>query len=486
MTTIKIKYQLEDNKKDLLRNYLKQFSNCLHVVYNRMKEQKYSGKQIRNIPFSLNNLNLLDTWLIENTIKEAERICASEKADQNIVFGGKTNLLKRQKNLISKSEWQDIRLGQINVVGEACKHGNRKFRIADDLNHILFQPASLKRKSDNMKLVMPNLKKGIKKILTKLKDLQNACSIPISYKLDLNYVYLTFDESKVFDKKIEIQKTKNRVFAIDLNPNYIGWSIVDWHNEREFDIVKSGCYSFKSLNDKQFALKLTKKQRKELKQKERLALTAKAKIKNVYFNNKRKHEIIEVAKDICKIAQQNGCNLVIVEDLNIKSQDRGIGRKKNRLCNSFFIRNAFVNNLNKRCNILGLKFLKVMPQYSSFIGNFLYRSLNLPDPILASIELGRRGYEFNAQYLEKSKEKSKNIIQPDLMKFDDLLSKSLEEFRLDRENFKDLISLYYVFNKKDSKMMYRVPFRKDLRWSKFKTEKSQLSKLNISLSSLQF
>lgn len=46
-----------------------------------MKEYKYSGKQIRNIPFSLNNLNLLDTWLIENTIKEAERICASEKAD---------------------------------------------------------------------------------------------------------------------------------------------------------------------------------------------------------------------------------------------------------------------------------------------------------------------------------------------------------------------------------------------------------------------
>lgn len=164
MTTLKIKYQLEDNKKDLLRNYLKQFSSCLHVVYNRMKEQKYSGKQIRNIPFSLNNLNLLDTWLIENTIKEAERICASEKADQNIVFGGKTHLLRRQKNLISKSEWQDIRLGQINVVGEACKHGNRKFRIADDLNHILFQPASLKRKSDNMKLVMPNLKKGIKKI----------------------------------------------------------------------------------------------------------------------------------------------------------------------------------------------------------------------------------------------------------------------------------------------------------------------------------
>lgn len=126
--------------------------------------------------------------------------------------------------------------------------------------------------------------------------------------------------------------------------------------------------------------------------------------------------------------------------------------------------------------------LKVMPQYSSFIGNFLYRSLNLPDPILASIEIGRRGYEFNAQYIEKTKDKSKNIIQPNLKKFDDLISKSLEEFGI-RENFKDLVDLYYVFQK-DSKMMYRVPFTENCRWSKFKTKKSQLSKLNISLSSL--
>ena len=142
----------------------------------------------------------------------------------------------------------------------------------------------------------------------------------------------------------------------------------------------------------------------------------------------------------------------------------------NRLCNSFFIRNAFVSNINKRCNIDGIRFLKVIPAYSSFIGNFLYRDLKLPDPILASIELGRRGYEFNAQYIEKSKEKSKTIVQPSLQKFDDLISKSLEEFGI-KESFKDLIDLYYMFQK-DPKMMYRVPFAKDNKWSKFKTKKS--------------
>ena len=307
--------------------------------------------------------------------------------------------------------------------------------------------------------------------------------MPITFSIDQEYIRISFEEAKLFEKKENNQK-KNRVLAVDMNPNYIGWSVVDWKSERNFEVVNAGCYSFKFLNDKQFALKLTKKQREELDRKERLELTNKAKTKNIYFNNKRNHEMIEVAKDICNIAKSCQCEMIVVEDLNIKSQDRSKGKKLNRLCNSFFIRNAFVSNLNKRCNIDGIKFLKVMPAYSSFIGNFLYRSLNLPDPILASIELGRRGYEFNAQYIEKSKEKSKTIVQPSLKKFDDLIHKSLEEFGI-KENFKDLIDLYYLF-KKDPKMMYRVPFRNDLKWSEFKNQKSQLSKLDVSLSNLCF
>ena len=59
----------------------------------------------------MNNLELLDTWMIENALKEAERICASKKNEKRIVFGGKKNLLRRQKNLISNEEWKDIRLG---------------------------------------------------------------------------------------------------------------------------------------------------------------------------------------------------------------------------------------------------------------------------------------------------------------------------------------------------------------------------------------
>lgn len=398
---------------------------------------------------------------------------------KNVIFGGKSNFIKRCQNKISKDEFKANRIEPLWICGEATHyHGNRKFRIQDDLKSILVKP----NKKTKIYLALPKLKKNYEKILKRLCKHAAIDDMPITFSVDQEYVRISFEEARLFKKKETAQK-KDRVLAIDLNPNYIGYSIVDWNNERDFDVVKTGCYSFKSLNDKQFALKLTKKQREELSKEERIVLTSKAKAKNIYFNNKRNHEIIEVAKDLINVAKSYQCNLVVVEDLNIKGNDRGNGKKLNRLCNSFFIRNAFINNLNKRCNIAGIMFLKVIPSYSSFIGNFLYRGLNLPDPILASIEIGRRGYEFNAQYIEKTKEKSKTIVQPSLQKFDDLVSKSLEEFGI-KESFKDLIDLYYLF-KKDPKMMYRVPFRSDLKWSKLKTKKSYVSKLDgFSLSSL--
>ena len=73
--------------------------------------------------------------------------------------------------------------------------------------------------------------------------------------------------------------------------------------------------------------------------------------------------------------------------------------------------------------------------------------------VLASIEIGRRGYEFYNQYISKTKQIKKNIVRPNLSMFNRLYLKSLEEFKL-QPTYKDLIELYYFFKK--SKMMYRL------------------------------
>ena len=83
--------------------------------------------------------------------------------------------------------------------------------------------------------------------LKSLYELSLSNSISISYKLDKDYIYISFDESKLANKKSE--QIPNRVLGIDMNPNYIGWSIVDWKSSSGFNVVESGVYSFKKFSD---------------------------------------------------------------------------------------------------------------------------------------------------------------------------------------------------------------------------------------------
>jgi hypothetical protein len=96
----------------------------------------------------------------------------------------------------------------------------------------------------------------------------------------------------------------------------------------------------------------------------------------------------------------------------------------------------------------------VTPNYSSFIGNFLFRNLKLPDMVLSSIEISRRTYEFNGQYINKEIKKQKNIVIPNWTDFKNTIIKSLEEFNMNAK-FADLKEIYYFLKK--SKISYRFP-----------------------------
>ena len=129
--------------------------------------------------------------------------------------------------------------------------------------------------------------------------------------------------------------------------------------------------------------------------------------------------------------------------------------KFNRLTRNQWCRELLENNITKRCNIYNINIIKVKPEYSSFVGNFIFRQVsNMPDMVLASIEIGRRGYEFNSQYIDKTKNKKKNIVFPNISDFDDLYTKSLEEFSI-KEKYDNMVTLYSYI--KNAKMTYRVP-----------------------------
>lgn len=425
MITLKLKYSVENEEiKNQISSFQRQYSSCLHFFFNRYVEnQKVSEIELRNLSKSLNHIELLDSWFIQCSIKETKQLYETRKNLKSLddskrfklIFGGKNLFTKRNKCLISKEEFKEQRLSPLYSIGESGRYSNRKFRIKSSLNEISFQP----NRKEHFILNLKGIKGNKLSTLRKLFELQCKKDITISYKLSSEYLYLSFEEEKL--STFKSSKIENRILALDLNPNYIGWSIVDWKSSNEFNVVSKGIFNLTYLNKK--------------------------------TSNKKKFENLEISKNLISKAIHYQCSIVSMENLTIESSDKGKGRLFNKLCNNDWLRTTLRNNLLKRCNLFGIKFLEVRPEYSSFIGNFLFRSLDLPDMVLASIELSRRAFEFYGQYISKKLKIQKNIIQPNLSDFKTLYTKSLEEFGL-QDVYKDLVELYYFLKK--SKTMYRL------------------------------
>ena len=434
MQTIKLKYECDCS--GLIQEYINQYNHVYRVAYNRLN----NSESVSYSKLKLNNIDLLDSWFIQSAITEAKNKINQTGINSKIIFGGKSNFIKRCKGKITKEEFLSKRYIPLCSYGEQKSgtkvvHGNRKFKLNQELNQI-----TLKLKNQKVILKLQQIKSSnLKWLLTKVYKQQVLDDCPIQYKIDKNYVYISFEETIIQKQHKSYKQLDNRILGIDLNPNYIGWSIVDWKSESQFKVINSGVYSLKDINDKEYEFK-----------KQKLDSSDPVRI---YLNNKRKHEVIEIVKNLVNKALYYKVQLVSIEDLSIQSRDNKKGRRFNKQVNNQWIRNEFINNLNKRCNIFGIKILNVKPEYSSFIGNFLFRSLDLPDPILSSIEIGRRGYEFYNQYVTKVKEIKRNIIQPDYNKFNYLITKSLEEFGLLNE-FSSLVEIYCLLKK--SKRTYRL------------------------------
>ena len=388
MMTLKLKYSFENlQDKDLIHSYMNQYNHVFRVAFNKF--QSNNRTSVKLIYSELNNIELLDSWFIASALNEAKALYNLNPTSK-VIFGGRKNFIQRMKNKISKEQFNLKRLNPLCSVGEKKSgtksvHGNRKFKLSSDLSFI-----TLKLKEKKIKLNLKSYHQNIKNQLGEIYKHQLIDDIAITYKIDLEYVYITFDETILTSNRFikNFNPIENRILSIDLNPNYIGYSIVDWKSSSEFKVITSGVYSIKELNDRDF----------ELKGK---GFSSNSK-ERIYLSNKRQHEILEISKNLINKAIYYRCSIFSMEDLNMKSSDKENGKHFNKLVNNLWCRNVLVNNLTKRCNIFKIKLLKVKPEYSSFIGNFLFRNLNLPDMILSSIEISRRAYEFYNQYVIKT------------------------------------------------------------------------------------
>ena len=433
--TMKMKYHTE-TKEDSERIFqmMVNYNNIVKCTYNYLlKHPKASTAEISKYQNSLNNI-FLDTHFKGSAIYEAKGLI-NRIGENKLIFGGKKLFIQRCQNKITKEEFHKQKQIPIYRVGQSNKKGNTKFSIITE-EYILFKPT----RNEHMLLTLESVGKNYRKRLLELSELANQNKIAINFKLDTEYVYVSFDLNKLKSEKVISDKIKDRYFSIDLNPNYIGYTIIDWSDGENYKIVDKGCFSLKKLNDYDDSLfgKGFNSESKERK----------------YISNKRKYETINISHKLVKIANHYHCEYFIMEDLVISSKDNKKGRKFNKKCNNQWDRNLIVNQIKKVCKLSKIKVLEVVPNYSSFIGNLVYRKEKLFDPCLSSIEISRRGYEFVHQYILKDKKIEKNIIFGNFEKDKEVYKQSLEELGVNFpfETFQELYSKL-----KESKLRYRFP-----------------------------
>ena len=441
LVTYKIKYSTNAD----LTNIIKSYNNVLRFTYNRLLENpKYTTRELTSLQKTLNNVSLIDSHLKNSAIYDAKSLI--EKSTEPIIFGGKKNFILRCQHKITHEEFKYNRLRPLNCVGEANKKANRHFQIIDK-DTILFKL----NKNNHFELNLHFVGKKRTKELIQLINLQNNCVCPITYKLDLEYVYLTFDYNVLKNYTYKIKE--NRVFAIDINPNGIGYSIVDWLDECHYNIIDKGIFSISPLNDKHYNEHLN-------------SIDAK------YFVNKRKHEIIHIAKQLFNLCKHYKCEVFSVEKLNIKSSDKGVGKRFNRMCNNIWNRGLLIQQIKKYINASSTIFIEVQPQWSSVIGNILYRKEKLPDEILASIEIGRRGFEFVTQYISNRRPHKKTVVFPDRKLVKNQLILSLEELDIDVPNFDNWTTICSLVKKSKKKYRFsKSDIKSDSLFSKFYKQK---------------
>ncbi len=330
-------------------------------------------------------------------------------------------MIKYLKGLIDKEKYKESRLLPLNIFGEAANNGNRKFKLDLYNDKIIYKHS----RKEHFELEIPKLRGSY-------KELYNLIENPRTYSVRLTdkHILISFEVVKNV-----VNLNESRYLGIDLNPEYIGISIKD-----DDKILYTKLYSVKKLTDKIIGLKVS---------------SSNPKFKSL--NNKLNHEILEISKDISNLSKEFQCKFIFIEDLSFKGSTKYSNRKNKNL----WKREIFINNLEKRSSINGQKLFKVNPVYSSFIGNLQW---DFDDPVNASLEIGRRGYEC---IIKKTKQ-----FYPELKLKEVLISQWKDKINID--NFISWKELFGFI--KNLGLRYRVST--GVVFSKFKTNKSLVGYIN--------
>jgi len=402
MQTISVRWTTDSQVRDTVADWLRIGAAMVRTGYAGGADR--SAGEIEEVIKKRFPDQPLGSWAAHCAAYEAKSLRA-RVPNGSMVFGGRAELLRRQKGLISSNIWKARRHGRaLPIIGDRTRWGNRHFRLSTDARKCVI---TFLKHEVTLDLVEMAGKHGA--LLRAIALLADACQISVQFSLTPTHLNVTFDEMdlrrlppgmSLEDVKIREQgasrrgrKRKDasthyaahrikhtpdrpvhpewrdavptvatRAIGLDLNPEWIGISVIQIDgDQQDADHVRILDHVL-----------------------HRIAVPFAAEAANMT------RTMANVAAQIISLARAWNCGLVVHEN--------GLGKlawsKKSRSGQqlqtvNYWSRNALIGGLTRRCKLADIRFLPIWGGYSTTIGNMLFE---LPDACASAAEIARRGF----------------------------------------------------------------------------------------------
>ena len=417
------------NDRDIIIKDDQTYSAIVRFSYNRCCD-KFSATQIYKKSCEI--FKGFPSHLITSANREALSIYSRMKTKDDpykLKFG---QVDKRKKKLISHEEFKQSRLRGIFSEGEIGNYkGNRYFCIDIENACIIYK----RNKRQHIKLrINERLSDKRKLLLSTIQLTMMNKECPISFRIKHDKIFISYDETIIEKHKRLNDLKQNRILGIDLNPNFIGLSILKFDDKDDFQVL------FKEVFD------LTQ-------------------LQNEGSKNKVKFELQQINNKIISLCKHFKCSKISIEDLSFKNRNKGKSKRQknfNRLCCNKWRRGQLIQHLKTLCSSYNIQLIEVNCAYSSIVGNLNYGNSTTPDMVAASIEIARRGYKkFEKEWFYPYFENEKIQKQIWNLRKKEVFCKSTSWKELFKET-KELGNKWYRFQLNENDAVFRKQYYKAL------------------------
>ena len=357
MKTIKLRVKYDE--AEVIKHDSRIYSSMVRFAFNRFVDGNLKNQVYRDVTEKFERTGI-HSHLRQSSVFEAKGIFERFKEKnktKGIHFG---QFIRYAKGLITKEEYKESRdRGFYNIGGCGLAKGNSLFELDLTKNCLVYK----RSRGQRINLYFDQfINPKYQRLLQSIDICMKNSLTPVTIRVKQNTVYLTFDEKVVEKEKQFSGLLSNRVLGLDLNPNSIGLSILDFDQNNNFKVIKKVLFDLDQLNREE-------------------------------STNKAKFEIQQINKEIIQLCKHYRVSKIVVEDLKFSKSKKFWSKDLNRLCKNKFRYSKIKSHLETLCGVYGVEFIEVNAAYSSLVGNFLYGGSSTPDPIAASIEIARRGYK---------------------------------------------------------------------------------------------